>query len=41
VRIADVITDAHTEALATVQDPTLLAALQAWPNPLKAVGLEP
>ena len=41
VRIADVITDAHTEALATVQDPTLHAALKAWPNPLKAVGLEP
>ena len=41
VRIADVITDAHAEALATVQDPTLHAALEAWPSPLKAVGLEP
>ncbi|TCC20271.1 Gfo/Idh/MocA family protein [Kribbella speibonae] len=40
VRIADVITDAYTEALATTQDPALLAALKAWPNPLKAVGLE-
>ncbi|MFI7062089.1 Gfo/Idh/MocA family protein [Kribbella sp. NPDC050124] len=40
VQIADVITDAYAEALATVQDPTLHAALQAWPNPLKAVGLE-
>ncbi|MFG1621009.1 Gfo/Idh/MocA family protein [Kribbella sp. NPDC049227] len=41
IRIADVITDAYTEALATVQDPTLHAALTSWPNPLKAVGLEP
>jgi predicted dehydrogenase len=41
VRIADVITDAHAEALATVQDPALQAALKAWPNPLKAVGLQP
>jgi predicted dehydrogenase len=41
VRIADVITDAHTQALATVQDPGLRAALTAWPDPLKAVGLEP
>ena len=41
VRIADVITDAYTEALATVDAPALRAALQAWPNPLKAVGLEP
>ena len=40
VRIADVITDAYTEAVATVQDPALKAALEAWPNPLKAVGLE-
>jgi len=39
VRIADVITDAYEEALATTQDPDLLAALKAWPNPLKAVGL--
>lgn len=41
VQIADVITAAHTEALDTVQDPALHAALKAWPNPLKAVGLEP
>lgn len=41
VRIADVITGAHTEALATTEDPALHAALKAWPNPLKAVGLEP
>ena len=40
VRIADIITDAYTEALTTTQDPTLHAALKAWPNPLKAVGLE-
>jgi predicted dehydrogenase len=40
VRIADVITDAHTEALATVQDEPLHAALKAWPNVLKVVGLE-
>ena len=41
VRIADVITDAHTEALATVHDEPLHAALKAWPNVLKVVGLEP
>ena len=41
VRIADVITGAHAEALATTEDPALHAALKAWPNPLKAVGLEP
>jgi hypothetical protein len=35
-----VITDAYAEALATVHDPTLHAALQAWPNVLKVVGLE-
>ncbi|MFF0340236.1 Gfo/Idh/MocA family protein [Kribbella sp. NPDC004875] len=40
VRIADVITDAYDEALATIQDPALHAALKAWPNPLKAVGLQ-
>jgi predicted dehydrogenase len=40
VQIADVITDAYTEALATVQDPALQAALKAWPDPLKAVGLQ-
>ncbi|MER7248359.1 Gfo/Idh/MocA family oxidoreductase [Kribbella sp. NPDC000426] len=39
VRIADVITEAHTEAIATTEDPALLAALKAWPDPLKAVGL--
>jgi predicted dehydrogenase len=41
VRIADVIAAAYTEALATTQDAALHAALKAWPNPLKAVGLEP
>jgi predicted dehydrogenase len=40
VRIADVITDAHAEAVETAQDPALKAALQAWPSPLKAVGLQ-
>lgn len=40
VRVADVITDAYTEAVATVHDPALKAALESWPNPLKAVGLE-
>jgi predicted dehydrogenase len=40
VPIADVITDAYDEALATVQDPVLRAALEEWPSPLKAVGLE-
>jgi predicted dehydrogenase len=40
VRIADVITDAYDEALATTETPALLAALKAWPDPLKAVGLE-
>jgi predicted dehydrogenase len=40
VRIADVITDAYAEALSTIQDPALHAALKAWPDPLKAVGLE-
>lgn len=41
VRIAEVITDAYAEALATVADPTLLAALRGWPDVLKVVGLEP
>ncbi|MEU4191001.1 Gfo/Idh/MocA family oxidoreductase [Kribbella sp. NPDC026611] len=40
VRIADVITDAHAEAVETTQDPALKAALEAWPSPLKAVGLQ-
>jgi hypothetical protein len=40
VRIADVITEAHAEAIATTRDPALQAALKSWPNPLKAVGLE-
>jgi predicted dehydrogenase len=39
VRIADIITDAHTEALSTTQNPDLLAALKSWPSPLTAVGL--
>ncbi|MEU8227587.1 Gfo/Idh/MocA family oxidoreductase [Kribbella sp. NPDC048915] len=40
VRIADVISAAYEEALATTQDAQLLATLKAWPSPLKAVGLE-
>ncbi|MDX2968378.1 Gfo/Idh/MocA family oxidoreductase [Kribbella solani] len=40
VQIADVITDAYAEALETSTDPALHAALAAWPNPLKAVGLD-
>lgn len=39
VRVADVITDAYAEALATVEDTTLHAALEAWLNVLKVVGL--
>jgi predicted dehydrogenase len=41
VRIADVLESAYEEALTTTQDPALQAALKSWPNPLKAVGLEP
>jgi predicted dehydrogenase len=41
VKIADVISDAYTEALSTVQDPTLHTTLKSWPNVLKVVGLEP
>jgi predicted dehydrogenase len=41
VRIADVITTAYEEALATTEDPALHAALKSWPDPLTAVGLEP
>ncbi|NIK56549.1 Gfo/Idh/MocA family protein [Kribbella shirazensis] len=41
VRIADVITDAYTEALSTTQNPDLLAALKSWTSPLTAVGLKP
>lgn len=40
VKIADVLETAYEEALATVQDPVLQAALKAWPNVLKVVGLE-
>jgi predicted dehydrogenase len=40
VRIADIITEAHTEALASTQNADLLAALKSWPSPLAAVGLE-
>ncbi|GAA1563131.1 Gfo/Idh/MocA family oxidoreductase [Kribbella hippodromi] len=40
VQIADVINDAYTEALDTITTPALQAALAAWPNPLKAVGLD-
>jgi predicted dehydrogenase len=40
VRIADVLESAYAEALTTTQDPTLHAALKAWPNVLKVVGLE-
>ncbi|GAA2795595.1 Gfo/Idh/MocA family protein [Kribbella solani] len=40
VQIADVITDAYAEALETITTPSLQAALAAWPNPLKAVGLD-
>jgi hypothetical protein len=39
VKIADVLETAYEEALATVQDPVLQAALKAWPNVLKVVGL--
>lgn len=39
VRIADVITEAYTEALSTTQNPDLLAALKSWSSPLAAVGL--
>ncbi|TDU83368.1 putative dehydrogenase [Kribbella voronezhensis] len=39
VAIADVISAAHAEAVAGVQDPTLNAALRAWPDVLKVVGL--
>ncbi|WP_427888819.1 Gfo/Idh/MocA family protein [Kribbella sp. GL6] len=38
VRITDIITDAYTEALASTQNPDLLAALKSWPDPLEAVG---
>ncbi|MEI8408395.1 MULTISPECIES: Gfo/Idh/MocA family protein [unclassified Kribbella] len=40
VKIADVLETAYEEALATVQDPVLQAAVKAWPNVLKVVGLE-
>ncbi len=40
VRIADVLQSAYEEALDAVQDPALHAALKAWPNVLKVVGLE-
>ncbi|WP_433162344.1 Gfo/Idh/MocA family protein [Kribbella sp. CA-247076] len=40
VTIADVLETAYQEALETVQDPALQAALKAWPDVLKVVGLE-
>ncbi|HEY3557474.1 MAG TPA: Gfo/Idh/MocA family oxidoreductase [Kribbella sp.] len=39
VRIADIVTEAHTEALSTTQNPDLLAVLKSWSSPLTAVGL--
>jgi predicted dehydrogenase len=39
VTIAEVLESAYTEALDTVQDPALLAALKSWPSILKTVGL--
>ncbi|MGW6283264.1 Gfo/Idh/MocA family protein [Kribbella sp. NPDC055071] len=39
ITIAEVLESAHTEALDTVQDPALLAALKSWPSALAAVGL--
>ena len=39
VRIADVLADAHAEALATEQNEALRAILQAWPSVQKVVGL--
>ncbi|RZU19498.1 putative dehydrogenase [Kribbella rubisoli] len=40
VRVADVLEGAYAEALATIQDPALVAAMKAWPSVLKVVGLE-
>jgi predicted dehydrogenase len=40
VRIADVVTDAYAQALATVHDDVLRPVLESWPNVLKVVGLE-
>jgi hypothetical protein len=40
VRIADVLADAHAEALATEQNGVLLAALKSWPSVHEAVGLQ-
>ncbi|TDD17359.1 Gfo/Idh/MocA family oxidoreductase [Kribbella turkmenica] len=40
VTIADVLEAAYEETLETVRDPALQAALKAWPNVLKVVGLE-
>ncbi|GAA3142482.1 putative dehydrogenase [Kribbella aluminosa] len=40
IRITDIISEAHTEALSTTQNPDLLAALKSWTNPLAAVGLD-
>ncbi|WUJ72824.1 Gfo/Idh/MocA family oxidoreductase [Kribbella soli] len=40
VRVADVLEAAYAEALATIQDPALVAAMKAWPSVLKVVGLE-
>jgi predicted dehydrogenase len=39
VRIADVVTEAHSEALATIQDDVLRPVLESWPSALKTVGL--
>jgi predicted dehydrogenase len=39
VRIADVLQSAYAEALDTVQDARLRAALDGWPSVLKVVGL--
>ena len=40
VRIADVLADAHAEALATEQNGVLLAALKSWSSVHEAVGLQ-
>jgi predicted dehydrogenase len=40
VRIADILESAYEEALATVQDSNLQAALKAWPSVLQVVGLQ-
>jgi predicted dehydrogenase len=40
VRIADILADAHAEALATEQNSMLLAVLKSWPSVHEAVGLQ-